>query len=87
MTKKSTKAPVEEIDLHGMTVDEAIPRIEDFLYAAYKARLTRVWIIHGKGTGTLKQEVVRCLQKHTLVKGFHPADWYRGGHGATQVEI
>jgi DNA mismatch repair protein MutS2 len=87
MTKKSAKAPVEEIDLHGLTVDEAIPRIEDFLYAAYKARLSRVWIVHGKGTGTLKQEVTRYLQKHTLVKGFRPADTYKGGHGATQVEL
>ena len=70
-----------------MTVDEAIPAIEVFLYAAYKARLTRVWIIHGKGTGVLKQEIRRYLQKHTLVKSFQTADSYKGGHGATMVEL
>ncbi|MDD5191352.1 MAG: Smr/MutS family protein [Dehalococcoidales bacterium] len=87
MTKKKTVASVEKIDLHGKTVDEAIPMIEAFLYAAYKAKLTRVWIVHGKGTGTLKQEVIRYLQKHTLVKSYQPADSYKGGHGATVVEM
>ena len=81
------KAPVDEIDLHAKTVDEAIPLIETFLYAAYKARLTRVWIVHGKGTGVLRQEVRRYLQKHMLVKSFQAADSYKGGDGATQVEL
>jgi len=86
MTKKN-KTPIDEIDLHAMTVDEAITAIEAFLYAAYKARLTRVWIIHGKGTGVLRQEIRRYLQKHTLVKSFQTADGYRGGHGVTMVEM
>ncbi len=75
MTKKNTKAPVDEIDLHGLTVDEAIPRIEEFLYAAYKARLTRVWIVHGKGTGTLKQEVHTLLTKTHAGKRFPAGGW------------
>jgi len=86
MTKKP-KIIRDEIDLHGMTVDEAIPRIEEFLYAAYQSKLRRVWIVHGKGTGTLKQEVVRYLQKSSLVRSFQPADSSRGGYGTMQIDL
>ena len=77
----------EEIDLHGMTVDEAIPAVDGFLYNAYKAHMTRVWIIHGKGTGTLRRAVRNHLTNHTLVRTCSTADGSHGGIGATQVEL
>ena len=77
----------EEIDLHRLTVDEAIVKLDDFLHAAFQAGLYRVWIIHGKGSGTLRQEVRRYLSDHPLVKFHGPADRHHGGIGATQVEL
>jgi DNA mismatch repair protein MutS2 len=87
-TGKAKKEPVaDEIDLHRMTVDEAVPVIEEFLYKAYQAGHTRVWIVHGKGTGVLRQEMRRYLAKHSLVRAQRTADSSRGGVGATQVDI
>ncbi|MFO7773671.1 MAG: Smr/MutS family protein [Dehalococcoidia bacterium] len=80
--------PIEqEIDLHRLTVDEALPRLDDFLYAAFRAGLYRVLVVHGKGSGVLRLEVGRYLSKHPLVKAHRPADRYHGGMGATQVEL
>jgi len=80
-------AQPDEIDLHGLTVDEAIPRLDDFLYKAYRLGLRRVWVVHGKGSGTLRLEMRRHLAKHTLVSSCSPAEPRRGGAGATQVDL
>jgi DNA mismatch repair protein MutS2 len=77
----------EEIDLHRLTVDEALPKLDDFLHAAFQAGLYRVWVVHGKGSGVLRQEVGRYLSKHPLVRLHSLADRYHGGIGATQVEL
>jgi DNA mismatch repair protein MutS2 len=77
----------DELDLHGLTVDEALPKLEQFLYTAFKAGLHRVWVVHGKGTGVLRREVRRYLSSHPLVKSFGPADSTRGGIGATEVVL
>jgi len=76
---------VDELDLHGLTVDEALPRLEQFLYTAFRAGLHRVWVIHGKGTGVLRREMRRYLSKHPLVRSFSAADGAHGGIGATEV--
>jgi DNA mismatch repair protein MutS2 len=77
----------DEIDLHGLTVDEAIPKLEEFIYRAFQAGHYRVWVVHGKGTGVLRQEMRRYLSKHALVRSQRPADPQHGGAGATQVEL
>ena len=77
----------DELDLHRLTVDEAIPKLEQFLYASYQAGLRRVWVVHGKGRGVLRGEVRRYLAGHPLVGSFVLADPYHGGVGATQVEL
>ena len=77
----------EELDLHRLTVDEAISRLEEFLHAAFRAGLRRVWLVHGKGTGALRREVGRYLSGHPLVKSYGPADRRHGGIGVTQVEL
>lgn len=76
-----------ELDLHRMTVEEAIPRIDDFLNDIYNSGLHHALIIHGKGTGVLRQEVGRYLAGHPLVKSHHAADRFSGGIGATEVEL
>ena len=76
-----------ELDLHRLTVEEAIPKIDDFLRDMYQAGIHHALIIHGKGTGVLRQEVSRYLSSHPLVKSYCPADRYHGGIGATEVEL
>jgi DNA mismatch repair protein MutS2 len=77
----------DELDLHGLTVDEAIPLVDGFLEKAFRAHKLRVWVIHGKGTGTLRRAVRQHLTKHPLVRSCATADGNRGGIGATQVDI
>ena len=77
----------EELDLHRLTVDEALPKLDEFLHTAFQVGLYRVWIIHGKGTGVLRRAVGDYLLSHPLVKSYGSADRYHGGIGVTQVEL
>ena len=77
----------EELDLHRLTVAEALPKLDQFLHTAFQAGLHRLWIVHGKGTGVLRREVGRYLSSHPLVKSHRAADGYHGGAGVTQVEL
>ena len=77
----------EELDLHRLTVDEALPRLDEFLHTAYQAGLYRVRVVHGKGSGVLRREIGRYLMNHPLVRSHGPADPHHGGIGATQVEL
>ena len=79
--------PSIEIDLHSLSVDECLLKVDQYLYEAYTAQLPYVRLIHGKGTGTLRQAVRRHLAKHPLVKSFRPAASFEGGDGATVVEL
>ncbi len=76
-----------EIDLRGMTGDEAIPLLDKFLDDALLAGLTRVDIIHGKGTGALRKRVMEFLESHPRVRSSRIAEWNEGGTGATVVEL
>ena len=87
MSNSSTGPFREELDLHRLTVDEAIPRLDEFLHNAFQAGYYRVWIVHGKGSGILRQAVGRYLSKHPLVRSYRSADSQHGGVGATQVEL
>jgi len=81
------KPSPDEIDLHGMTVEEAIPLVDTFLNRSARARRHRVWIVHGKGSGILRLEVRSYLKGHRLVMHCSPAEGSRGGDGCTQVEL
>ncbi|HAV10465.1 MAG TPA: hypothetical protein DCX22_02480 [Dehalococcoidia bacterium] len=76
-----------ELDLHRLTVDEAIEELELYLYEAFKRRLSLVRINHGKGTGALRQAVHRELRRNSMVKSFRPGGYGEGGVGVTIVEI
>jgi len=77
----------DEIDLHGMTVDEALPRLDSFLHTAFRAGYYQVRVVHGKGSGILRREVDRYLSNHPLVRSHRLADRYHGGDGATEVDL
>jgi DNA mismatch repair protein MutS2 len=76
-----------ELDLHSLHVDECLLKTDQYLYDAYVAQLQCVRLVHGKGTGTLRQAVRKHLAKHPLVKSFRPAAPFEGGDGATVVEL
>ena len=76
-----------ELDLHNLTVDEALYELERFLNKSVGNALYTVWIIHGKGEGILRAEVNRYLKGHPLVKSYGLADYYHGGDGVTRVDL
>jgi len=76
-----------ELDLHALTVDEALPLIHGYLNDACLAGLKEVRIVHGKGTGALRQVVMRELKGHPLVKSYRTGSRYEGSTGATIVEL
>ncbi len=78
---------LHDLDLRGMTGDEAIPLVDKFIDTAMLAGLHRVDIIHGKGTGALRKKITEFLSKHPRVKTFRIAEWNEGGTGATVVEL
>ena len=79
--------PVQELRLRQLTVDEALPRLDQFLHDAFMNGLIQIKVIHGKGTGTLRLIVRRELARHPLVKSFRPGDYGEGGEGVTIVQL
>jgi DNA mismatch repair protein MutS2 len=77
----------EEIEVRGQTLDEAIPRVEQFLDQGFRAGAPRLRVVHGKGTGKMRQAVRAMLAKHPLVRGFAFATPQEGGEGVTVVEM
>ncbi|MFC2009929.1 Smr/MutS family protein [Chloroflexota bacterium] len=75
----------EEVSLmiRHLTVDEAIPLIDDFLHRSYMAGLAEVFIIHGKGSGTLRLLVEKILMQYPLVKSYRRGGRGEGGDGVT----
>jgi DNA mismatch repair protein MutS2 len=76
-----------EVNVIGLRVEEAIPIVEKAIDDAFLGGLGELEVIHGAGTGRLRQAVRDLLHDHPLVKGFAPAGPGRGGDGATVVEI
>ena len=63
------------------------PNSTGFLHDTYFSGYSQVRIIHGKGTGMLRETVRRELKKHPLVKSFRAGDYDGGGEGVTVVEF
>lgn len=81
------KASEPEVMLRKLTVDEALIKLDKFLYQMYTAGVETVRVIHGKGTGTLRLEIRRELMRHPLVESFREAQSWEGGYGATIVQL
>ena len=76
-----------EINLIGLKVDEAIPKLDKYLDDAYLSHLTSVRIVHGKGTGALRNAVSAHLKKVSYVAGFRAGEFGEGDAGVTIVEF
>lgn len=75
------------ITIRGQTVDEAIPKLDQYLDEAFMAGLERVTIVHGKGTGALRKAVHGFLKSHPHVRSFRLGERGEGDTGATIVEL
>lgn len=83
-----TESPApDELRLRHLTVDEALPLLDTFLHDRFVSGFTSVRIIHGKGTGTLRETVRRVLKGHPLVKSFRAGGRAEGRQGVTIVEF
>lgn len=76
-----------EINLIGMTTDEAIPQLDKYLDDAYLAHLPQVRVVHGRGTGALKNAVHKHLKKLKYVKEFRLGAFGEGDSGVTIVSF
>jgi DNA mismatch repair protein MutS2 len=76
-----------EVDLRGLRADEAVSRLQPALDAAIQAALPSLRIIHGKGTGALREVVVDQLQADKRVASFRPGGIGEGGTGVTVAEL
>ena len=76
-----------EIRLRQLTVDEALLKLDQYLDDAFMAGLYQVKVIHGKGTGTLRQAVRERLAEHPLVKSYRPGVYGEGGAGVTIAQL
>lgn len=86
--KMSKSASVStEINLIGKTTDEAIALLDKYLDDAYLAHLPSVRIVHGKGTGALRNAVQAHLKRLKYVKSFHLGEFGEGDAGVTIAEF
>ena len=76
-----------EINLLGLTVDEAIPIIDKYLDDCYIAKLSPIRIVHGKGTGALRNGIHHYLKTNKLVDSFRPGTFGEGEMGVTIVSL
>ena len=83
MSKSYSVSP--EVNLIGMTVDEAMPVMEKYLDDAYLAHMPNVRVVHGRGTGALKNAVHKRLRQLKYVKEFRLGEFGEGDTGVTIV--
>jgi len=76
-----------KLDLHGLRLEEALEKTEEYLNKAALAGLEEVWIYHGMGKGILAKGITELLKNHPLVKEFKDAPSHMGGYGAKIVKL
>ena len=96
LTKKSptshssiskTRSANSEINVIGLTVDEAIPLVDKFIDDCFLAKLQTARIVHGKGTGKLRQGIHSFLKKNKRIKSFRIGTYGEGEMGVTIIEL
>ena len=81
------EVPPLELDIRGRTIDEALEELEKRLDAAFLAGMPYIRVIHGKGTGRLRQAVREALNNYPYVASFDPGHQSEGGDGVTRVRL
>ena len=85
MSKTASISP--EINLIGMTADEALITLDKYLDDAFLSHISPVRIVHGKGSGILRNAVHGFLKKQKHVKSFRLGSFGEGDYGVTIVEF
>jgi DNA mismatch repair protein MutS2 len=80
-------SPGMEVDLRGLMADDALDKLERYLEQAFLSGLPFVRIIHGKGTGRLRQAVREALRGHEYVSMFEEGGDKEGGEGVTVAKM
>ena len=83
----TASSPGMEVDLRGLMAEDALDKMERYLEQAYLSGLPWVRIIHGKGTGKLRQAVREALHGHMYVKSFEEGAHNEGGEGVTVAKL
>jgi DNA mismatch repair protein MutS2 len=82
-----TQSPGMEISLRGKLVEDGLDELEEYLEKAYAAGLPFVRIVHGKGTGRMREAVRDRLKRHPYVASFEEAGDREGGAGVTVAKL
>ncbi|HCX63731.1 MAG TPA: endonuclease MutS2, partial [Eubacteriaceae bacterium] len=75
------------IDVRGMNIEEAIMDVEKYIDDAYLSNLKTVTVIHGKGTGKLREGLHKAFKRHKQVDSYRIGGFREGGDGATIVTL
>jgi dsDNA-specific endonuclease/ATPase MutS2 len=81
------RSVASSLDLRGARVEEALEMLEAYLDAAARADAGRVTVVHGHGSGAMRDAVRRVLGEHPLVREWRPGERGEGGDGATVVTL
>lgn len=85
--RSKAREVTKELDLRGLTVDEASYQVEKYLDDAYLAGLEEVYLIHGKGTGALRKAVQDLLHNYPHTQSHRLGGYREGGTGVTVVKL
>ena len=87
MQSRATRQVSGEIDMRGMACDEAILELDRYIDNAIISGLETIRIIHGKGTGVLRNGVQTHLRNHKAIKSFRLGTFGEGENGVTIAEL
>lgn len=88
VTKELSRSSARtEVDLRGMTADEAIMELDRFIDSAVLSGVGQIAIIHGKGTGVLRAAVTQRLRSHPNIKSYRLGVYGEGENGVTIAEL
>jgi DNA mismatch repair protein MutS2 len=87
VARSSSSSPGMEVDLRGLMAEDALDKMERYLEQAFLSGLPFVRIIHGKGTGRLRQAVREALRGHEYVNAFEEGGSTEGGEGVTVAKL
>ena len=76
-----------EVDVRGMRISEVEDAVLQAIDSALRADLAELRIIHGKGTGALREKVGEMMRDDPRVKGWRLGNWNEGGAGVTVVQL
>lgn len=86
-TERGTEEFPSQLNVIGLTVEDALPKVDKFIDQALLHGLEKIHIIHGVGSGRLREAIGKYLRGHPGVKGFASGESMRGGRGVTVVEL